>query len=140
MLFRIRAGYAKERVLACRQVAGRVYGKRQEPQRNTATSGIINTTDKAYYNEFGTGIVGSQNPHITEELAKEGYKYDVNSHRESGWWYPTTEDDPNPTKKKVENGWIAWTKGLPSQKAFYEALKKAEERFKEVGEEELQKE
>ncbi len=107
---------------------------------NVAIAGIINTTDKAYFNEFGTGIVGSQNPHITEELAKEGYKYDVNNHGETGWWYPTTEDDPNPTKKEVDNGWIAWTKGLPAQKAFYEALKKAEERFKEVGAEELEKE
>ena len=41
---------------------------------NIATAGIKNTTDKAYFNEFGTGIVGSQNPHIAEELAKEGYK------------------------------------------------------------------
>ena len=107
---------------------------------NIATAGIKNTTDKAYFNEFGAGIVGSQNPHITEELVKEGYKYDVNSHGEAGWWYPTTEDDQNPTKKEVDDGWIAWTKGLPAQKAFYEALKKAEERFKEVGAEELQKE
>lgn len=106
---------------------------------NKAIAGIINTTNKAYFNEFGTGIVGSQNPHIAEELTKEGYKYDVNSHGEKGWWYPTTEDDPNPTKKEVENGWIAWTKGLPAQKAFYEALKRAEERFSEVGKEELEK-
>lgn len=106
---------------------------------NTATAGIKNTTDKAYFNEFGTGIVGSQHPHIAEELTKEGYKYDVNNHGEAGWWYPTTEDDPNPTKKEVDNGWIAWTKGLPAQKAFYEALKIAEERFIEVGREELEK-
>lgn len=106
---------------------------------NTATAGIKNNTNEAYFNEFGTGIVGSQNPHIAEELAKEGYTYDKNNHGEAGWWYPTDEDDPNPTKKEVENGWIAWTKGLPAQKAFYEALKKAEKRFKEVGQEELKK-
>ena len=96
---------------------------------NIAKAGIINTTNKAYFNEFGTGIVGSQSPHIAEELTKEGYRYDINSHGETGWWYPTNEDDPNPTKKKVDNGWIAWTKGLPAQKVFYEALKKAEERL-----------
>lgn len=107
---------------------------------NVVTAGIKNNKDKAYFNEFGTGIVGKQNRHIAEELAKEGYKYDVNNYGEAGWWYPTTENDPNPTKKEVNNGWIAWTKGLPAQKAFYEALKKAEERFIEVGSEELQKE
>ena len=26
-----------------------------------------------WFNEFGTGIVGSQNPHIAEELIKAGY-------------------------------------------------------------------
>lgn len=107
---------------------------------NIAIAGIIDKSDIDWLNEFGTGIVGSQHPHISEELAKEGYKYDVNSHGKAGWWYPTTEEDPNLTKKEVDDGWIAWTKGLPAQKAFYEALKKAEERFKEVGEEELQRE
>lgn len=107
---------------------------------NIATAGIIDNSYIDWFNEFGTGIVGSQNPHIAEELIKAGYKYDVNNHGEAGWWYPTNADDLNPTKKEVDNGWIAWTKGLPAQKAFYEALKNAEERFKEVGVEELQKE
>lgn len=107
---------------------------------NIATAGIVDKSYIDWLNEFGTGIVGSQHPHIAEELAKEGYKYDVNNHGEAGWWYPTTQDDPNPTKKEVDNGWIAWTKGLPAQKAFYEALRKAEERFAEVGKEELEKE
>ncbi len=107
---------------------------------NVAIAGIEDDTDKAYFNEFGTGIVGSQNPHIAEELAKEGYTYDVNSHGEAGWWYPTNENDPNPTKRKTEKGWIAWTKGLPALKGYYEALQNAEELFPKIGEEELSKE
>jgi hypothetical protein len=38
----------------------------------------------AIFVEYGTGIVGANNPH--PEM-KEGWKYDVNSHGMHGWWY-----------------------------------------------------
>lgn len=104
-------------------------------------AGIRNDHDEAYFNEYGTGIVGCDNPHIAEELAKIGYKYDKNNYGDGGWWYPTTADDPNPYKWIDEDGQLrGWTAGLPATKAFYNALRKAEERFKEVGKEELEKE
>ena len=95
----------------------------------------------AQFQEYGTGVMGAKFPHVAEELQKIGWKYDKNKHGEAGWWYPTTEDDPNTTKKKTENGeWIAWTRGLPAGRYFYNALKRAEEMFTEIALEELQKE
>lgn len=98
---------------------------------NTAIAGIEDNTLKAKYNEFGTGIRGSENPHPNEGMA----------YKNQGWWYPTDENDKNTTKKETENGeLIAYTKGLPAQKGYYEAIQLAKERFKEVGTEKLQKE
>lgn len=108
---------------------------------NIAVAGIRNDEEKAKFQEFGTGIIGSQFPHVAEELQKMGWKYDVNGHGEDGWWYPTTENDPNPYKWTDPDGQLrAWTKGLPAGRYFYDALKRAEEMFTEVAIEELQKE
>lgn len=98
---------------------------------NIATAGMKDTTLKAYYNEFGTGIRGSENPHPAE-----GMQY-----RDGGWWYPTDSNDKNKTKRETENGeLIAYTKGLPAQKGYYEALQKANELFPKIGAEELNRE
>jgi len=84
---------------------------------------------KAYYNEFGTGVKGS---------------FPNMNYKDEGWWYKTDENDKNTTKRWIETddytGWIAFTNGLPSLRAFDKASDKAEERFYEVGLEELQKE
>ena len=107
----------------------------------TAVAGIRNTEEKWTYHEYGTGIIGSQIPHTAEALAKAGWKYDVNGHGEKGWWYPTTENDPNPYKWTDESGTLrAWTKGLPAERAFYEALERARKMFPQIAEEELLKE
>lgn len=72
-------------------------------------------SDYAVYVEFGTGIVGSNNPH------PHPWAYDVNNHGEEGWWYPTTSDDPNKKKKTSADGGLwAWTKGQPSRPFMYE--------------------
>ena len=81
---------------------------------NTITGGIKTTDEKDTYKEFGTGIVGSQNPHVSEFLAKSGWKYDVNEHGEKGWIYPK------------EDGTFGWTKGIPAEKRFYNAMKNME--------------
>lgn len=94
---------------------------------NTITGGIKTTDEKDTYKEFGTGIVGSQNPHVSEFLAKSGWKYDVNEHGEKGWIYPK------------EDGTFGWTKGIPAEKKFYNAMKNMEESFKEIGIEEFRK-
>ncbi len=106
-----------------------------------AEAGIRNDEPKWKYHEYGTGVIGSQFPHIAEVLQSIGWKYDVNNHGEKGWWYPTTESDPNPYKWKDETGQLrAWTRGLVAERAFYEALQRVEELFPEISREELLKE
>lgn len=108
---------------------------------NVAIAGIKNDELKSQFQEFGTGVIGQQFPHVSEELEKIGWKYDVNNHGEKGWWYPTTKDDPNPYKWTDSDGQLrAWTKGLPAGRYFYDALKRAEEMFTEVAIEELERE
>ena len=89
-------------------------------------SGGIRTTDEIdTYREFGTGIVGSQNPHIAEYLEKVGWIYDVNEHGEKGWRYPKGD------------GTYGWTKGIPASKKFYDAMKRMEEELPNIAKEEL---
>ncbi|MCM1167705.1 MAG: hypothetical protein NC299_17150 [Lachnospiraceae bacterium] len=72
----------------------------------------------AVYVEFGTGVVGKAKKH--PDISIVGWSYDVNSHGELGWWYPTTETDPNPYKRKGKDGKMyAWTKGMPSRPFMY---------------------
>lgn len=62
----------------------------------------------APYVEFGTGIVGSENPHPETGLAN--WKYDINKHGEAGWHY-------------FKEGEWHWTKGMPSRPFMYETGK-----------------
>ena len=94
---------------------------------NTVTGGIRTTDVKDTYKEFGTGIVGSRNPHVSEILSQVGWKYDVNEHGEKGWVYP--KDD----------GTYGWTKGISAQKKFYNAMKNMEESIKIIAIEEFKK-
>lgn len=59
----------------------------------------------ASFVEFGTGIVGSENPH--PDTGVVGWKYDTNEHGENGWFY-------------YKNGEWHWTKGMPSRPFMYE--------------------
>lgn len=98
-----------------------------EMQGTTAIAYARSTDEIDTYREFGTGIVGSQNPHIDEALAKSGWKYDVNEHGEKGWIYPK------------KDGTFGWTKGQPAQKKFYYASKRAKEKALEIAKQELQR-
>lgn len=103
-------------------------------------SGIINNQAKWTYHEFGTGVIGSKFPHVSEVLQRAGWKYDVNQHGEQGWWYPTNESDLNPYKWTSPEGQLyGWTKGLVAERSFYEALEKAKERLPEVANEVFKK-
>lgn len=93
-----------------------------------AVAGIKNEKSKWAYKEYGTGIVGSQDPHVAEALQQAGWKYDVNDHGEKGWIYP------------VGNGEYRWTKGQPASKEFWNALIKAEKLFPEIAREEFLRE
>ena len=59
----------------------------------------------AKFVEFGTGVVGQNNPHPEPGLAN--WKYDVNQHGEAGWFY-------------FKDGEWHWTKGMPSRPFMYE--------------------
>ena len=74
----------------------------------------------AMFVEYGTGIRGSENPHPWS--GDIDWKYDVNNHGESGWWYPTVESDENPTKVYSDKigGWVAWTAGSESRPFMYD--------------------
>lgn len=62
----------------------------------------------APYVEFGTGIVGSKNPHPDTSL--EGWKYDINDHGDSGWYY-------------YKDGEWHYTKGMPSRPFMYDTAR-----------------
>ena len=98
-----------------------------EMKGTTAIAYVRSTDEIDTYREFGTGIVGSQNPHVDEALTKAGWQYDVNEHGEKGWIYPK------------KDGTFGWTKGQPAQKKFYFASERAREKAVEIAKQEFQK-
>lgn len=62
------------------------------------------------FNEMGTGIVGSNNPHPSPNSQFKSWQYDVNEHGEKGWKYPKPD------------GTFGWTSGLPSRHMFFSAM------------------
>lgn len=77
---------------------------------NTKTGRVWTNDMVIIFNEMGTGIVGSNNPHPNPDGPFKSWKYDVNEHGEKGWKYPK------------EDGTYGWTKGLPSRHMFYSAF------------------
>ena len=78
---------------------------------DNAKTGRVWTNDMVIiFNEMGTGIVGSNNPHPNPDGPFKSWKYDVNEHGEKGWKYPK------------EDGTYGWTRGLPSRHMFYSAF------------------
>nr|DAL10102.1 MAG TPA_asm: tail component protein [Caudoviricetes sp.] len=74
----------------------------------------------AKFVEFGTGIVGKENPH--PDIGIVGWKYDVNNHGEKGWFY-------------FRDGEWHWTKGMPSRPFMYETSIELAEKIAEVAKE-----
>ena len=81
---------------------------------NTKTGRVWTNDMVIIFNEMGTGIVGSNNPHPNPDGPFKSWKYDVNDHGEKGWVYPK------------EDGTYGWTKGIPAQKKFYNSIKDME--------------
>jgi hypothetical protein len=77
---------------------------------NTKTGRVWTNDMVIIFNEMGTGLVGSNNPHPNPDGPFKSWKYDVNEHGEKGWLYPK------------EDGTYGWTKGLPSRHMFYSAF------------------
>ena len=68
---------------------------------------ISNKLSEVLVKEFGVddSITGLHNPHPNASVS--GWKYDVNEHGESGWFY-------------YRDGEWHWTKGMPSRPFMYE--------------------
>lgn len=77
--------------------------------QNGSTWYVYSDCKYATYVEFGTGIVGAQNPH--KPLPDFPYEYDYNHHGESGWVY-------------YKNGRFYRTKGFKSRPFMYETGQK----------------
>lgn len=67
----------------------------------------------AIYVEFGTGIIGSNSPHPTPEVA--GWQYDINNHGEMGWIFLDEKD-----------GKYHWTQGFASRPFMYNTARQLE--------------
>jgi len=65
----------------------------------------------AVYVEFGTGIVGKNQPHPSPD----NWRYDINNHGDSGWWYFNDN-----------TGRMQWTKGMPSRPFMYNTARELE--------------
>jgi hypothetical protein len=88
------------------------------------------------FNEMGTGVKGQNKPHPKAD----GWEYDINGHGEQGWWYPTTDNDPNPIKRIGKDGQLrGWTAGLPSRRMFYDAYESMKNEIGDYVEIELRK-
>ena len=66
---------------------------------------IYTDCEWAKYVEFGTGVIGNENPHPDTSLGN--WKYDANNHGEAGWSY-------------YKDGEWHHTKGMPSRPFMYE--------------------
>ena len=74
----------------------------------------------AKFVEFGTGIVGMENQHPNPTIVN--WKYDVNEHGESGWFY-------------FKDGDWHWTKGMPSRPFMYETAIELQEKIPRIAKE-----
>lgn len=104
--------------------------------KGSVVSGGIRTTDeKDTYREFGTGMVGKENPHIPEMLSLANWEYYLPSEFKAtvngveGWY--TNKDEFGEGK-----GFVT---GIPAEKKFYEAMRKMEDSFQEIAKEEFSK-
>lgn len=94
---------------------------------NTKTGRVWTNDMVIIFNEMGTGIVGSNNPHPNPDGPFKSWKYDVNEHGEKGWKYPK------------EDGTYGWTKGLPSRHMFYSAFQDIKDEIGNIVDVEIRK-
>lgn len=83
---------------------------------------VFTGNDCAKYVEFGTGIIGKQNPHDKPDA---GWVYDYKNHGDSGWFYVSEATD----------GKSHWTKGVPSRPFMYKTAMQLAVRASEIARE-----
>lgn len=101
---------------------GNIYWEYDE---KTKTGRVYSGDMVIIFNELGTGIVGSNNPHPDPSMFGD-WKYDVNGHGEAGWVYPKGD------------GTYGRTRGLPSRKMFYNAFLDIQEELEDIIDVQLQ--
>lgn len=85
---------------------------------HTSTGAIISCgADYACFVEYGTGMMGENNPH--PKPIGWNYSSGENSSTHEGWWYPTTASDPNPYKHTYNGQLYGFTKGHKSRPFMY---------------------
>ena len=94
----------------------------------TGVGKILVGSEYAIYLEYGTGVVGARNPHPDPD----GWRYDVNGHGDSGWWYPIESEERAKhleslgvriSQNKKTGRWYGFTRGLPGSAFIYNTAK-----------------
>lgn len=102
-------------------LGGSALAKTKNIHRTDDGISITMEGEHAMFVEYGTGIVGETS---VAHPKPNGWIYDINEYGDKGWWYPTTESDPNPYKWRNEFGSLyAWTAGMPSRPFMYDTWK-----------------
>ena len=94
-------------------------------------SGFVRvTSDHVAFVEFGTGVVGQNNPHKNGEyLSKAAWQYATGAkifttqNGKVGWIYPT------------DDGGFRFTEGMPSRPFMYETALELQSKFKQMAKE-----
>lgn len=122
MLAEIGVGIAQANLISMDKIeTGELLGSIDCKQDGVLVNGshwiIFTDSPYAVYVEFGTGIVGSNDPH---DLAfDKQYKYDVNHHGEKGWVY-------------YKNDEYHWTAGQPASPFMYNTAIELRTRIAEI--------
>ena len=83
---------------------------------NTNSGRIHVGSDYAIFVEYGTGIVGAQNPH---PQPAPGWSYDVNEHGEKGWvYFDRKQNRKRWTKGEVAHAFVYRTREFMRQHAI----------------------
>lgn len=89
-------------------------------KRNDGIAITMGDADYAIFVEYGTGIIGAENPHPNPKITWI-YSSGENSNGHEGWFYPTIPTDPNPYKHEFNGQLYAFTKGQKSRPFMYES-------------------
>lgn len=93
-----------------------------EYDSGTHTGHVKANVPYAVYVEFGTGIVGEDNPHPQKE--ELGIEYPAaEKYGMAGWWYPSEDGWYTPKDSTVK---LAWTMGMPARPFMYNTLRELE--------------
>lgn len=98
--------------------------------RTLAEALLYNDNPEVAFQEFGTGVVGRDNPNPNASLV--GWVYDD---REEGWWYPVEDENDIPEgqpKRNFGGTWYAWTKGQVAQNVFYDTIEQLKREIPEI--------